>query len=318
MLIKMKKSAQLIQSNNDECVMMNKKLDANCNSRISNHEVISMPFSSVSEAISWGAKMLLESIGDASLAERESKWLLESSAVSAGRDPLFLNQPDLTARVSSVFRSHIARRSRGEPLSYVIGEASFRGIDLFVTSDVLIPRPETEQLVDEILKLIPKAAEWQILDQGTGSGAIAIAVALERKLVHVTGIDKSTSAIDIAKKNVKRYGLENRIDIIEADIFPKEGLFDMIIANLPYVPDKVDLPKEITEWEPVLALRGGPTGMEVINRSIELSNKFLKPNGLLIYEIGEEQESGFREHWQNRFEFKKDLNNKIRFMIDRG
>ncbi len=268
------------------------------------------------------------------LPAREARWLLEAAAVSAGRDPLFLLEDGrVTDRVRAVYRSLIARRARGEPLAYVIGEASFMGIDLVVTPDVLIPRPETEQLVELVMKMIPPDAAGRLLDQGTGSGAIAIAVGLNRPRVRITAVDVSESALDIAKRNVARHGLSDRIEVVKADLYPDpacgERKYDWIAANLPYVPDDAALPEDVRDWEPKLALRGGKTGRELIERSIQSAEEYLAAGSAgtsarLIYEIGEDQREEF-EAWLGRcvsgcgknlvWKFQADLTGRIRYLI---
>lgn len=255
------------------------------------------PFSTALEAIRWGADFV---------PIRESRWMLEAAAVAAGKSPLFLDDAPLSQRIAAVFRSHVARRARGEPLAYVIGEASFRGHDLYVTPDVLIPRPETEHFVDLILREARRPC--RILEQGTGSGAIAIALAIEAHEIEVTAVDISPSAVEIARRNAARHGVS--VNVVEADLYPA-GRFDMIVANLPYVPDDAELPEEVRDWEPRGALRGGKKGTETIERSIESAEKYLVPGGVMMYEIGEDQ-TGF-----SGFEYHRDLTGRIRYMIKR-
>lgn len=274
-------------------------------------------------AISWGAENLLGITPDHDLARRESRWLLEAAAVASAKSPLLLNESDLTPRVIAVFRSNIARRARGEPLAYVIGEASFRGYDLYVTPDVLIPRPETELLVDLVLERV--GDRRRILDQGTGSGAIAVALALEAPSTRITAVDLSPSACDLARRNVKRHGVEDRVRVMEADLYPLEKVpFDVIVANLPYISDDAVLPEDVAGWEPKHALRGGRKGTEMIEKSIRIAEKYSVPQSLLFYEIGDDQRDIFTEFFSTMstgrdrawsFEFKNDLTGRTRFII---
>jgi release factor glutamine methyltransferase len=242
--------------------------------------------------------------------------MLEAAAVAAGRDPLFIRQPEITSRVAAVFRSHVARRARGEPLAYVLGEASFRGLDLIVTSDVLIPRPETEQLVELTLERLPASRPARVLDQGTGSGAIAVAIAVARPLARVVAVDLSESAVAIATRNAARHGVADRIEIMVGDLAPERtDRFDLVVANLPYVPDDAILPPDVLDWEPPLALRGGREGLDLIERSIALAPELLLEGGTLLYEIGEEQAPLIEARYPKRFAFKKDLAGKTRFAI---
>lgn len=274
-------------------------------------------FADAAAAVRWGAANLGPEVREPSLAAREAGWLLEAAAVAAGRDPLFIRQPEISSRVQATFRSYVARRARGEPLAYVMGEANFRGLDLVVTSDVLIPRPETEQLVEIVQERLPRAAKLSILDQGTGSGAIAVSLAVERPDWRVTAVDLSESALEIAQRNAVRHGVGDRIEFLRVDLAPGQRRFDVIVANLPYVPDGADLPTGVKDWEPAGALRGGPTGREVIERSIEMSDDILLDGGWLFYEIGEEQQAGFEAKFPGRFEFRYDLAGRLRFMIGR-
>ena len=235
----------------------------------------------------------------ADLAKREARWLLQASAVAPGRDPSFIQRPEMTMRVVSIYRSLVARRSKGEPLSYVIGEADFRGFDLFVTPDVLIPRSETEQLVELALLAAKKrnpSGPIRILDQGTGSGAIAIALAMElpNSSVKVVAVEISKSAVEIARRNVDRHGLSERVTVINGDLFPEAesekgetvAKFDLIAANLPYISEDEKLPRNVADWEPKGALRAGNDGAELINRSLERAADFLTDKGIAIYEFG--------------------------------
>jgi len=278
-------------------------------------------FASCVAAIRWGARMIAPAVekdlaesGGASddLATRESRWLLEAAAVAAGRDPLFLSQPELSSRVVAVFRSHVARRARGEPLAYVVGEASFMGLDLFVTPDVLVPRPETERLVELALERLPGDAPRAVLDQGTGSGAIAVAIALARPRVTVTAIDCSESALALAERNARRHGLESRVRCVLGDLFPVgEEKYDLLVANLPYIADAAVLPGVVAEWEPRRALRAGTTGTELVARSLALAPSRMNPGATLLYEIGDGQEYG------DGVEYRQDLSGRVRYCIKR-
>ncbi|RMH56622.1 MAG: peptide chain release factor N(5)-glutamine methyltransferase [Candidatus Hydrogenedentota bacterium] len=279
------------------------------------------PFRTVAEAVEWGARHLREGTrcevrgepvpGTEDLFRREARWLLEAAAVSAGRDPTFLRLPELTQRVAAVFRSSIARRARGEPLAYVLGTANFRGLDLEVTPDVLIPRPETEELVSIALEFLESVRTPRILDQGTGCGAIAIALAVERPDARITGIDISPSALAIAERNARRHGVTKRVRFIEADLFPQEAeSFDLIVGNLPYVSDTEELPSEVELWEPPGALRGGAKGTEIICRALARTGEFLTKNGRFLYEIGEGQHKIFGP----RYSYRRDAAGRIRFL----
>lgn len=268
------------------------------------------------EAIRWGQLALSAVVPDPDLAMRESRWLLEASIVAAGRDPLFTRRGSLTAREAAVFRSHIARRSRGEPLAYVAGEANFRGLDLLVTPDVLIPRPETEQLVDHVLEAFPGAQTLRVLEMGTGSGAIAVSLAVERRGWHVTAVDIASSALDLARRNAARHGVGDRVECVLDDLGPPgPWAFDAIVANLPYVPDDAELPAAVRDWEPRGALRGGKTGAEIIMRALETAENRSVGRPRVFFEIGEEHEPVIAPRFPGKYSFARDLTGRIRFLF---
>jgi release factor glutamine methyltransferase len=160
-----------------------------------------------------------------------------------------------------LFGEMVRRRLRREPVAYILGRRGFRHLELAVDPRVLIPRPETELLVELALELRPRG----VLDLGTGSGAIALAVAAELPDCAVTATDTSADALEVARANAQRLGLVDRVRFIEGSLPPEEG-FDLILANLPYVAetDWPSLRPEVTEWEPREALLGGPDGLAAI------------------------------------------------------
>ena len=159
------------------------------------------------------------------------------------------------------FGEMVRRRLRREPLAYIVGRKWFRHLELQVDNRVLIPRPETELLVDVGLELGPQRA----LDVGTGSGAVALALADELPTVEVTATDSSPAALEVARRNADLCGLGDRVDFVQSAALP-EGEFDLLLANLPYVaePDWQRLAPEIREWEPRDALLAGPDGLAAI------------------------------------------------------
>ncbi len=194
----------------------------------------------------------------------------------------------------------IQRREQREPLAYIIGEWEFWSQSFKVTPDVLIPRQETELLVEQLLKVIPpekKKDPLQGLDLCTGSGILATIAALEMPASVIIGIDISSAALNLARENSLRHGVNNRITWIQSDLFgslPVEnesGRFDFILCNPPYIAteDCKNLQPEIKLFEPVDALDGGPDGLRFYNKIIEDSFKHLKPGGFLLMEIGDDQ-----------------------------
>ena len=212
----------------------------------------------------------------------------------------------LTPEEVESYRSRVRRRLAGEPVQYITGVAGFRGLDLAVDRRVLVPRPETERLVAEVLEWArAKAARgeapatgWRILDLGTGSGAIACALAVELEGVGlVVGSDKSRPALEVARANAARVGAR-RIAWVEADALSafRAGAFHAIVCNPPYVAEteRLTLPAEVRDWEPAEALFAGPEGTEAIARIVEDAPARLAPDGLLAIEIGDRQEPSVR------------------------
>lgn len=171
----------------------------------------------------------------------------------------------LESPVARAFAEAVRRRLRREPVAYILGSKGFRHIDLTVDRRVLIPRPETEMLVELALEAQPET----VLEIGTGSGAIALAVADELPGCRVAATDISDGAIEVAVANARRLGLQERVSFTLGSLPPGPAGFDMILANLPYVPDSEGLPPEVGQWEPEGALFGGSDGTEVIARVLD-------------------------------------------------
>ena len=193
--------------------------------------------------------------------------LLLANAIGADRARLFA-APDaaVTAPAARAFGATVRRRVAREPVAYILGRKGFRRIELAVDSRVLIPRPETELLVDVAAELQPA----RVLDVGTGSGAVALAVADELPGADVVATDTSTGALDVARANAARLGLGDRVSF-EAGTVPEGAAFDLVLANLPYVSEAelAALAPEITRYEPREALVAGPTGLEAIGALLE-------------------------------------------------
>lgn len=195
--------------------------------------------------------------------------------------------------VRTAFRALVKRRAEGEPVAYLVGHREFYSLDFRVTPDVLIPRPETEHVVVNLLDLAkskPKDTPWTIADVGTGSGILAVCVAKNLPAARVTALDISPAALAVAKENAEKHGVVSRIEFIESDLFgklPAEKKFDFIVSNPPYVAegDTETLSPEVRKFEPHTALFAGPKGTEVIERLIPQSAERLKPNGQLLMEI---------------------------------
>jgi release factor glutamine methyltransferase len=197
---------------------------------------------------------------------------------------------DLTNDQASHFMQHIERRYRGEPIQYITGEQEFYGLAFRVTPDVLIPRPETEHLVEKVVELAPLFRKPRMVDVGTGSGAIAISLAHERPDAAITAIDISASALELARHNAERIGFADRIRFLQGDLLAPvhEERFDFVVSNPPYVPaaDRDALSVEVRDHEPALALFAGEDGLDVYRRLIPAAFAALVPGGFVALEIG--------------------------------
>ena len=231
---------------------------------------------------------------DAGLAEarREAGGLLQHVL---GRDRTFvLAHPEqlLTESQLQTFQELIKRRAAGEPLQYITALQSFFGLDFEVAPGVLIPRPETELLVELALETIQRSQAPRICDVGTGSGCIAITLLHERADAQAVAIDISAAALEIAKRNARRHSVERRLTFVQANCFsslsPLEFSFDLIVSNPPYVAENelAGLQREVRDHEPREALAGGPDGLDVVRRLLSEGSTFLKSGGHLLIEIG--------------------------------
>jgi release factor glutamine methyltransferase len=216
-------------------------------------------------------------------------------ALGVSRAELLAN-PDraLTPAQQSAFEAHIRRRLANEPIQYILGEQEFYGLTLRVTAAVLIPRPETEHLVEAVLAELDPSHPLRILDVGTGSGAIAIALATHLPHAHITAVDISAEAHEVAAANAATHGSSARIRFLQSDLLtalaPTEA-FDAIVSNPPYVPttDRSTLHPQVRDHEPAAALFAGHDGLDLYRRLIPQARAALKPNGLLALEIGHGQ-----------------------------
>jgi release factor glutamine methyltransferase len=213
----------------------------------------------------------------------------------------FYKNPDMPISETklSAFRNFIARRLQWEPVAYITGRKEFWSISLEVNNSVLIPRPDTEIIVEETVNICRKidSSEIKILDIGTGSGAIAIVSALEITSAKVVATDISSAALNLAQKNAAALGLKDKIDFRQGDLFePVDGIFDIIICNPPYisVQDYEKLPAGVKNYEPQEALLAGKSGLEFYEKLIYQAAGFLQKNGWLLMEIGAKQEAGVR------------------------
>jgi release factor glutamine methyltransferase len=191
----------------------------------------------------------------------------------------------------------ISRRVSGEPLQYITGHQEFFKLDFEVTPDVLIPRPETELIVETALELLQNEPEPYFADIGTGSGCVAISILHEVPAARAVAIDLSPSALAVAQRNAQRHHIENRIEFVESDLFSaiEPGRFGLIVSNPPYVRDaELRVIQREVRYEPRAALAAGPDGLVVIRRLLQESRPRLSPRGHLVFEIGFGQEEAVR------------------------
>jgi release factor glutamine methyltransferase len=203
------------------------------------------------------------------------------------------NRP-LTETEQATYNHAIERRATGEPIQYIIGEQEFYGLALRVTPAVLIPRPETELLVEAVLERLPSTQSLRIADIGTGSGAISIALAVHLPHAQLTTLDISPAALAIARQNAATHQVADRIRFLESDLLTaiaNEPPFDAIVSNPPYVPetDRATLHPQVRDHEPATALFAGPDGLAIYARLIPQAHAVLPPGGLLALEFGHSQ-----------------------------
>ncbi len=228
----------------------------------------------------------------------EARWLCQEASGLEGIE--WVEGLDALATARAVFRldAMVARRLSGEPVQYVLGSWSFRGVDLLVDRRVLIPRPETELVVETALALArDRAGPLVIADLGTGSGAIALALAAELPVngAEIWATDASLDALDVARANLAGMGRRGAgvrlahgswFDALPAELYAR---LDLVVANPPYVADGDDLPPAVRDWEPLGALLAGPDGLDDVRRIAGESPRWLAPGGWLVLEIGASQ-----------------------------
>jgi len=231
-------------------------------------------------------------------ARRDSELLLLH--ILGVERPLLFAHPEhqLTEAQAADYRRLVARRIAAEPIQYITGEREFYGLRFTVTPDVLIPRPETEHLVEAALERISEDSPFRIADVGTGSGAIAVSLAVARPLATITALDISRAALIVAESNAATHEVADRIEFREADLLAgiADHSFDMVVSNPPYIAEV-----EVREYEPAGALFAGSTGLEIYRRLIPQAARVLRPGGWLLMEMGVGQQLQLRqllEGWQ--------------------
>ncbi|MBZ4333192.1 peptide chain release factor N(5)-glutamine methyltransferase [Corallococcus interemptor] len=233
-------------------------------------------------------------------APRLTAEILLAHVLKTGRVRLYvdLDRP-LSKDELAAFKALIERRLAGEPTNYLTGTKEFYNRPFKVDARVLIPRPETELLVEAVLHAVPKDAHSRVLDVCTGSGCIAISVAAERPQATVLATDLSKDACALARENAQALGVSERVSVLEGDLFaplPPDATFRVVVSNPPYIDsgDIAGLSAEVRR-EPRLALDGGPDGLVALRRVIQGARRVLEPGGLLALEMGETQGSAVLE-----------------------
>jgi release factor glutamine methyltransferase len=202
---------------------------------------------------------------------------------------------ELSTEQEQAYRGLIVRRMMYEPTAYIVGHKEFFGLDFEVSPAAIIPRPETETLVEIAVDFLRRHSDRadEIVDVGTGSGVIAVSIAHAIPEARVVAVDVSADALDLARRNAERHRVQKRIRFVQGDMLaPLDGSgFRVIAANLPYVrtSDWEQLPKEIREREPRAGLDGGPDGLQAVTRLLEQAPEHLAPDGILLAEIGDDQ-----------------------------
>lgn len=229
-------------------------------------------------------------------ASREAEFLV-AAVLGCGRGALLARRPDpLDAATAARLEAAIARRERREPLQYIEGVAEFRGRPFAVDRRVLVPRPETELVVDVALEGLPTAAV--VADLGTGSGCIAVSIALERAEATVLALDLSAEALEVARDNVMRHGVAARVKLERGDLADPPGAWrgrcDLVVSNPPYVAEGEweRLEPEVRDHEPKIALSPGPTGDEAYAALAAAAATLLRPGGRLVAELGHTNADG--------------------------
>lgn len=239
------------------------------------------------DALAIGAARLV-SIGS---GQRDAELLLLRTT---GRDRAFLlthSDMELTSEQQATYEQWLERRATHEPVQYILGEQEFYGLMLRVTPDVLIPRPETEHLIEAVLSRVPHDTVLRIADVGTGSGAIAIALARSLPLAKLTALELSPPALEVARQNAERHGVASRIRFLHSDLLTavQGETFDAIVSNPPYVAADEVLEEQVRGYEPPNALFAGPAGLDIYRRLIPTAWHALSAHGWLLMEIGHGQ-----------------------------
>ena len=221
--------------------------------------------------------------------------ILLSNSIKRDKKHIILNPKEvLNSEQLGKFKNLIERRKKGEPIAYLINKKEFWKDEFFVNKDVLIPRPDSELIIEQVLKIYSKDDQLQILDIGTGSGCILLSILKERSNFYGTGIDISKKSINVSKFNAKQLNLTNRVKFFHSSVDNfNNGKYDIIVSNPPYIEQLSlkYLEKDVVNFEPKLALSGGFDGFSKIRKVINKASNLIKKNGKFILEIGFNQKN---------------------------
>lgn len=241
----------------------------------------------VIDILKWGEKYFTDNNFDNPRKEIE---ILVQEVLNCRRVDLYLRFDEpLTTNLLNTLREWVTRRKNREPSQYITGKVSFYNINLYITKDVLIPRPESEILIDSALQFCAKNSQLSILDIGTGSGCLALSMAKELPIAKVVGIDNSEKAIELAKRNATKLDIQNAefklIDILKEKI---DNKYDLVISNPPYIPktEMSTLMHDVINFEPHSALTDNSDGLTFYRKFIEISNLIMNINGWIFLEVG--------------------------------
>lgn len=256
----------------------------------------------VRELLNWATTVLREEGIESPELDAE---ILLAHSLKTSRSDLYLQLDEKADSVAEErYRSLVTRRLQREPVAYIIGHKEFYGLDLYVDQRVLIPRPETETLVEVALTIARQSGVSPIAEVGVGSGAVAIALAVNLPGAEIHAIEASIEALAVAEANCQRHGVLDRVHLLAGDLLdPLPEPVGVIVANLPYVSeeDLQSLPPDITQYEPLSAIDGGPDGLQHIKRLLQQAESRLKPPGIICLEIGATQASAVNELCRTQF-----------------
>lgn len=255
---------------------------------------------SIAEALLHGANKLRKAgVPD----ERREAGSLLMHVLDRDRTHILAHADDeLTDEQVEKFSESLDARAQGKPLQYITGRQEFFGLEFEVTSDVLIPRPETELLIEAALSIVSPNETPFVCDVGTGSGCIVVTLLHQLPRARALALDISEAALAVAQRNANRHGVQERVSFIASDLFAGvapslSSSFDLIVSNPPYVAERAveGLQREVRDFEPRVALTAGKDGLSIIRRLLIEGRDYLKSGGFLIFEIGFDQHEAVRE-----------------------